>query len=364
MIKNYRFDLPLEILLEKTCINSSDFPTQENYFERYKTICSHLYSNVYNNINTGLSACSENTGIYTDHGPDHFDQVVLHAGCLLKINSINDVENIKENLLRHQWILSPYELYVLLLSIRLHDVGNIYGRDEHEKNITKVIKEYNIPILSSDRLEARWIAEIAGAHGGISRSGSKDTIATLPEKQKRHSHVGKINQRKIAAITRFADEICENRTRGQSISPMNIPEKNLIFHKYALGIIANTIENNILHLVFEYKIGDLLCLYSFPTGEKNALLTEEIIKRLKKAELERRYCNRFLPDSIKIKEISVELEIRSDEIEEESYCEDVLRRISFTLKEEGYPESPDGLFSENTLNLLNCENLRKEFRGD
>jgi len=61
--------------------------------------------------------------------------------------------------------LIGYELYILLLSIHFHDLGNILGRSEHEKKIDEVIEKLG-ESLPLDMVEKSFVSAIAMAHGG------------------------------------------------------------------------------------------------------------------------------------------------------------------------------------------------------
>ncbi|KDE41402.1 hypothetical protein ADINL_0082 [Nitrincola lacisaponensis] len=356
--------LPLECLLQSISPDATSFPSSENYFEKYIEILKQLRNQVYPNINAGLAALSSESGLYTDHSDKHFDEVVLYAGILVGLKKSVDINEVKENVKSHNWILTPYEVYILLLSIRLHDVGNIYGREMHEQNILQVIRRFSIPYLNEEKLEATMIASIAGAHGGKTPDGDKDKIGKLRQNES-NGHIYDIDSKKIAAITRFADEICENRRRVEKSDALNIPVHNLVFHKYAKAIMGNSVKNNILYLNFQFHIGDLSKTYqiygSVPNSDQKKLINVNLpditLDRLKKAELERRYCNKFIPESAKVKEIHVEIEILENDIDEESFRHKSLGRINFTLKEEGYPLKEDLMFDENTTSFMSYKRL-------
>ncbi len=349
---------PLEFLLQSVCTDPANFPNAENYYQRYNKIVDQLRLEVYKKVNEGLAALSQESGLYTDHSEEHFDKVVLHAGIILGLHRQSDIEPLVNKVISNEWILTPYEIYILLLSIRLHDVGNIYGRENHEQNINKVIHNFSLVFLHKDRIESTMVAAIAGAHGGKTREGDKDTIGKLQESNVSNAHICDIDGKKIAAITRFADEVCENRQRVMSSGSMNIPAHNLVFHKYAEAIIVNSIKNRILSLSFNFHISDLSATYNIyeKTDGINKLidvyLPQIVLERLKKAELERRYCNRFIPDSAQIKEISVQINILEDEKGEESFKHNVLDQMTFTLKEEGYPSKDGLMFDEKTTAFM------------
>ncbi len=246
--------LPLERILESVGNKLDYFPIRENHYSKYLEITQQLRKDVYPKINAGLAAMSAQSGLYTDHGPEHFDLVVQYAGLLLGVKNDADITNIVDKINSNNWILNPYELYLLLLSIRFHDVGNMYGRENHEQNIAKVIRSKSIVHLHQNQLEARKVCAIGGAHGGRTREGSKDTIGRLLEDQiSSDGHIHDIGFKKIAAITRIADEICENRKRTGELDLDAIPAYNLVFHKYAYSIVDNYIRDKIFYLKIKFE---------------------------------------------------------------------------------------------------------------
>lgn len=64
--------------------------------------------------------------------------------------------------------------------------------------------------------------------------------------------------KKIAAIVRFSDEVCENRFRAPSGGGAAIPEHNLIFHKFASSITSSIVKNQTLSIHFTLDVEDLV----------------------------------------------------------------------------------------------------------
>ena len=102
----------------------------------------HLYVN--------LGAAIEGDGLLTDHGIDHVRSVIAHAKDVL----VNPMQ------------LTGYEIYLLLISIHFHDVGNIQGREQHEEKIAEIIEGMG-EILPLDTAEKGFVTSIATAHGGL-----------------------------------------------------------------------------------------------------------------------------------------------------------------------------------------------------
>ena len=355
--------LPLEKLLEAVCnsdrIYSTQFPNHvDNYFEKYTGIVNKLKRSVYPSINLGLAVSSGDIGIYTDHGEEHFDEVVKYAGYMLGLNTEADIENALEEVVNNKWHFYPYEIYILLLCIRFHDVGNIHGREQHEHNIMKVMHGLSFYNLE-DPNERKMVSRIAGSHGGKTLDGNKDTIGNL-EKGFKISNVVDIRQQRIAGVVRFADEICENRNRNHS-PLLTIPEGNEVYHKYTEIIKANCLTNSVFDIHYDIHKSDAIKTWGKTVDDdvKQVYLTEEIISRLTKMELERRYCNRFLPEDVRINSISVEIEIYAD-AEVDYGCPEVIRKESFVLEDSGYPSHGDGIIPEETCNKISGETLIQE----
>ena len=161
---------PLEKVFERMAgTHRSSFPnTTIDYCVLYKGLVQHLRSNIYKDVDAGLAANTIEHGLYTAHNSEHFDEVVLYAGELLGVkDGSEDVKN-----------LSPYELYVLLVAIRVHDAGNIHGREEHERKCFTVLRNCGAA-SGDDDAEKKIIGSIAQAHGGKTPAGDKDTIGAL-----------------------------------------------------------------------------------------------------------------------------------------------------------------------------------------
>jgi hypothetical protein len=173
----------------------SQFPGSgaTDYYERFKRIQDHLNQHVHPHVNA--FAMRQDGGYLTDHGPDHIKTVIQRASRLAESPGCD---------------LSAYEVYVLLVGIHLHDVGNIFGRDEHELKSDEIMEQLG-PLLGDDTGEKFAIHKIAAAHGGRV-NGNKDKIRALSETD---SLLGQdIRPRLLAALLRFADELADDRTRA------------------------------------------------------------------------------------------------------------------------------------------------------
>lgn len=311
--------LPLEKYLQDKSSDRTLFPSLTlDYFEHYKNLVNHFRSNIYKDIGAGLAANSTLTGFYTSHDADHFDQVVNYAGLLLGIS--NDNHSTKD------LMLSPYEVYILLIAIRIHDAGNILGREGHEKKCYQILRD-SLP-KGTDLSEAKVIANIAQAHGG-NINGNKDTIGSLPKETPISST--KIRNQLLAAILRFADEVCENRGRSANyaLEYDALPEHSIIYHKYASVIVSNRIEDNLLYLDYQIHSNDVVKKWLLENKKK--YLIDIIYQRLEKMNLERIYCNRFTRCLYTIDAIRANITIIDDD------REPIHNIIVPDLSDEGYP---------------------------
>ena len=318
--------LPLEALLKRVSRERNHFPERnENYFNRYVGIKRWLTDNYYRFIGAGLST---DGGIYSDHGPDHFDEVIRFAGLLVG----------PENLRNKGRLLNPYELYVLLLAILLHDAGNLFGRASHEKLPYSILVEMG-ELSGSDNTEKKAIAKVAEAHGGVSTQGDKDTIFPLEEKVSQGT--ASFRPRILAALLRFADEICESRTRAAAtlINRDQLPTKSEAYHIYAQSIKSVEInrESKSVHLKFVIPVEYILRTWG--KDDKKTYITDEIFHRLEKMNLERNYCNRFMYPVVTIERIDAIVEIVNEEF-------DTQEKHAIRLGDTGYPSKVVSLSKE------------------
>ncbi|WP_089603758.1 HD domain-containing protein [Acinetobacter piscicola] len=338
--------LPLEKLLQQKATSCNEgFPRiPGNYFTQYNELVNQLKLNFYPKIDAGLSANSPDHSFYTAHNSEHFDEVVRYAGELLSIGS--NLDGIK---------LQPYEIYVLLVAIRVHDVGNILGREEHEKKCFYILKTCNAGGI--DVAEKKKIAGIAQAHGGKTTLGDKDTIGALDEKNSIGSIT--IRPRLLAALVRFADEVCENNSRATDLN--TVPDQSKIYHAYAGAITGNSFDGKWINLEFmipQKLAKETLNSYRYQEVRNDdgscckqevitpVYLLDVIFDRLEKMNRERTYCNRFMKDVVYVEGIRAKIEIVDED-------HDVVKSLNpIELTEQGYP-------GEDTI----LHSYREKFNG-
>jgi len=334
--------LPLEKLFARVATDRSKFPRLDvDYLLLYQGLVNYLRAELYSDIDTGLAVNSLVPGFYTAHNAEHFDEVIQYAGFLLGVDTGD--ENID---------LSPYEIYILLVAIRIHDAGNIHGREMHEKKCFSVLRECG-DVAGSDNAEKKIIATIAQAHGGKTNAGDKDTIGDL-ESSKTVSK-GIIRPRLIASIVRFADEICENRNRASNYSLKHgtLPKHSEVFHKYAASISGNAIKDQRLFIDYKVSLEDIKKSWGCAVGgeKTETFLVDEILERLEKMDRERRYCNIYSRELYTVNSIRASIQV----IDEDHDHETVENIPVPELSDSGYPEAQKGGLKEQLKDYCGAE---------
>lgn len=261
----------METDLEKMLMDKLQFDKEiseelkEQLLTYYKVAKDYLSRNIFGEI----KAVERNL---TDHSERHIVNVQNNAASLIGKDG-----NRKYN---------AVELYFLALSILFHDVGNINGRQDHNKKVTDI---YN-KIRNNDShfyAERRLVVKVVGAHCGISSNGDKDTLNELEEKNDLFNY--SLRLRELAAVLRFADELAEGpqRISDYMIKNGKIDEESRIYHEYA-QITQPFIDRGGSRIVVTYDID--CCQFQ----NLEALLSFSY-KRVLKLDLERRYCKYYAP---------------------------------------------------------------------
>ena len=161
---------------------------------------------------------------HTDHGPEHVGNVLELSALLLGLEDINAEE--------YPTALTGLELYCLILSILFHDVGNIFGREDHQHRVAEI---YDLvwPAILKQRQERKILLQITSAHCSDDSDGSRDTLKDLIGAF--HIERRKIRICEIAAILRFADELEEGPHRTSLVMQLyhEYPPESEIYHRYS-----------------------------------------------------------------------------------------------------------------------------------
>jgi hypothetical protein len=257
-----------------------------------------------------------------NHGKDHVDKVIEKASEILRHFPPNEG-------------LTAYEMFVLLCAIQIHDTGNTFGREKHEQVIGTIFDKECSKIIPNN-FERKGIARIAMVHGG-DIFGNKDTIKFLSPAINYYNF--KVRERLLAALLKFADELADDISRADryGIESGKIPEHSKIFHYYSqslhtVAIVGNS-QNNELCLELIYDFDSTIAKQKFIRGNNEKYLIDEIYDRTIKMEKERRYCMRYLRPYFYLSSIKVDIKITNADFAL------ISKDISYTLEEEGYPDT-------------------------
>jgi hypothetical protein len=198
---------------------------------------------------------------------------------------------------RNQHGLSAADLYILLLAILFHDVGNLFGRDKHNERIGEVF-DFARGVHASVRREKLLIVKAARAHTGRSATGDKDTLTELDDRE--HFNGGVIKLQSIAAILRLADELAEGpqRTTEYFRTAVGYADGSNIFHQYASCThVAADRGNGRICLTYEIDLNEFRLDGIRIDRERLLELLSFVRHRICKLDQERRY-TRFYCDSL------------------------------------------------------------------
>lgn len=257
-----------------------------------------------------------------NHGKGHVDKVIARVSEILHFFDRGH--------------LTPYEGFLLLCAIQAHDIGNVFGRADHEKRCQEILEDKAKPFIP-DKIERKVIEKLALVHGGTFE-GEKDTIGLLSESKRLNDR--KVRKKLLAALLRFGDELADDSSRAdrEGIEKGTILDGSLIYHHYSNSlhtvVIDRDRESGRVQLNLSYEFDSDVAAQQFTKNGSKKFLLDEIYDRTLKMERERRYCMRFLRPNFSLDAIRVEIIIQHSM---NSFKSD---KIRFTLEENGYPSDP------------------------
>lgn len=235
--------------------------------------------------------------------------------------------------------LTPYELFILLCAAQVHDIGIFYGREEHEQKIKNVLEQNcNNTIIDSSSRDL--IYRIAKAHSG-KICGDKDTIANKTSKLTKlecYRDGYKVRERMLAALLRFSDELADDckRTNKHLLDEKKLGD-SYIYHAYSYSLKSSYLEkrehSKIVDIILKYEVDKKLALKKIKKNNKSIFLIDEINNRVKKMELERIYCMKFLREYIQLGAIKVNIKIKDTNLN------NIIYEFNYELDDFGYPTS-------------------------
>jgi len=335
----------LKYIMEQRLEKGEDhqIPTDlKDCIDKFKQIEKILNEKYHKDVNLGPALKSGD--LLTDHGSDHVQMVM---------------ERAKQIIGKKHEDLTVYEIFILLLAIHFHDIGNIYGREGHEQKISEVMDDMGkqLPLDDADK---KYIKIIAMAHGGYADENNtdKDTIRTLLPETTRSSV--KIRPSLLAAILRFADELADDFSRA--FNGKIVPPHNEIYHAYSKVLELSIRENT---AIFKYNIPYEYTQKKMKKGEEKRYLYDEILDRLQKCLSELDYCRKYSGDYIGITVLSVSIYVTKNNTKDKLID-------SFRLRLLGYPhglklssfieryEQDGSLMPNQGLNYPSGKDLRKK----
>jgi len=281
---NYDIQTGLEKMLVEKLKNDEGLTNESRtqLLTHYFSAKGYLKRNIYGDIK-GVEKD------LTDHSERHIINVQNNAANLIGEEGLNRYNSV--------------ELYFLALSILFHDVGNINGRENHNKKVTDIYNKIrnNESYFNQER---RLILKAVGAHCGKSSKGDRDTLNELEEKSDLHEQ--SLRLRELASVLRFADELAEGpqRTSDYMLEKGKIEEHSRIYHEYA-QITRPFIDRGGSRISVSYDIDRKRC------NDLGKLLAFTY-KRILKLDLERRYCKYYAPILEAFKRTDVTYNFNSD----------------------------------------------------
>lgn len=251
----------------------------------------------------------------SDHGVDHIQNVMTNVTQLLGLPRAYGGEE--------GWTMpagySVHEMLLLLFGCLTHDVGNIMGREKHNRAIAEATALAGggwaqLPI--GDRL---IIERIGRAHSGKSSDGDKDTLGELST-QSAFFAGHQIRPVEVAAVLRFADELAEGPQRtskallvlARDTSPpsaLRLGDSSRLFHLYA-AISGYNIDHAAGRILIDYNIDRESLDYGSDCTAREIIIRDLLgmtFKRALKVNAERQYARHYAQALSRFRETSINL---------------------------------------------------------
>ena len=309
------------------------FPGKHNLVSAYKDFKGIMDREVHKEVKS-MTRHIDGSIYLNDHSAAHVQMVMEKVSKILWEGDIAVVN------------LEPFECFILLSAIQIHDAGHVIGgRTGHEQNSKEFLKEYNKYSVGSP--EKKIIYQIARAH-----SGKDDPIGRLPQSEVvSDCHV---RMRMLAALLRLGDEMADEASRASEFlyDKDKISPGSRLFHAFSLSVISFLPHVASQDVRMKISMNRERCAEVFkkPTKEIDVYidtyLLDEIYERTFKTFHECLYYNRFVPDTIRLNTVSVEIEFYDDED-----FVPFFKTIKYRLEEKGYPR----VLEENVFELCGTD---------
>lgn len=276
---------------------SRENANMQEYFFTYYAQRLILLNHFYRHIESQLSG-------FTEHGPDHITRILKLYKKILE----NNIPTLSHEQVIKDASLNFYEFYLLLCATVWHDVGNLLGRNNHNKNIVKIADRLKNHFFVDEDMKD-YAFQIAKAHTGEDGVRKEIQLEDIDYKNE------EINLRFLGALLRFTDELEEGEVRvdKQYYKSMEnrIPDHQKIYWETSLCIkrIEPDPKNRVIKIHAKINQSDLFKL--FAKGEKRVALIDELVFRVDKINQERIYYMQFVKKYIEFREIIFDMAIET-----------------------------------------------------
>ena len=232
---------------------------------------------------------------FTDHGEGHIERIFERLYSLLKPHLIDEEtitpqarQRINSDKMSDK--INAYDLYLLMCAVLWHDVGNLYGREDHEKKIFKLFSKARG--FLHDENSANMIEKIGKAHSG------NNAIDLNIDKEDYNIEVFTYHPKFLASLLRIADELDEDRRRiSERID--EIPEESKVYWLFCKCNDSIKVEQDIhddrkSKIVIEGKMSQSDLFRKYMKGSLEVTEIYEYIYRVDKIRKELMDCNRYM----------------------------------------------------------------------
>ncbi|WP_417364272.1 hypothetical protein [Galbibacter sp.] len=320
------------------------FPKDIDYILRYqniKEVAIVAQEKIHQgNVEVENTRGGDSSRTLTGHDPKHFKKVIKNASELVRMGKSK---------------LTSYEIFFLLSAIQIHDIGNIMGREDHQKTAIDVFYDLMPANVVLDSVETSIIHSIAEVHTQ-SEGEDKDTISKLGNYEIGHNDQI-VRHQLLAAILKLADELADDPERAFMYGVKNnlVKEDSNLFHVYCNCLKSTVIKDRHISVAYKFEEDDVHTEYNF--GENLIFLLDYIFIRNIKMHLERVYCQRFLTPEIFVDHIDIEIAIYTKDYRKK------LIEIKYRLIDKGYPQLNGKDFDIKVI-CADPENQLKNPNGD
>lgn len=309
------------------------FPNGHNYVATYKKFKEFMDDYIHPNVVYMTHRLDSEIDL-NDHSAKHVEMIIRKISMILWKDDSNSC-NLE---------LNPYEMFILLMAIQIHDAGHIYeGRDKHAENAHKLLSELNQYTVTTP--ESVLINKIARAH-----FGKNDPIGNLEEDTEISSI--KVRTKILAALLRFGDELADEHSRSSNylLDEDMISPKSKLFHAYSHSLYSFTPRVLSHDVQMKFSLNKAMCTNTYKKGDKDIFLLDEIYCRTTKTFLECMYYNRFVPVEVRLASVSVIICFDDEETYQEFFPS-----IKYRIEEKGYPT----IYEENIYSLCGSDLIRE-----